>query len=280
MKHQKTLIALALITSAAVTDTTHASLVDRGNGLLYDDVLNVTWLQDANYAHTSGYASAQVGYKSATGGAMDWMTATTWAANLVYGGFSDWRLATNTPVSGGASYNIAYSVNGSTDVGYNITSPNAELAYMYNVNLGLKDYVSATNVNQSTFGVFGNGNTGGQANVGLVKNLQSYAYWSGAEYSQGYGNDWNFDTSHGNQVNGCLHCQLYAWAVRPGDVSAVPVPGAVWLFGSALLGLSGFRRKVDIESMGSRTISRVENRLTPALPGHQRRSPAADSHRT
>lgn len=32
-----------------------AALWDRGNGMIYDDVLNVTWLQDANYAKTSGY---------------------------------------------------------------------------------------------------------------------------------------------------------------------------------------------------------------------------------
>ena len=32
-----------------------AALYDRGNGLIYDDVLDITWLQDANYAQTSGY---------------------------------------------------------------------------------------------------------------------------------------------------------------------------------------------------------------------------------
>ncbi|MDZ7752733.1 MAG: hypothetical protein U5S82_13950 [Gammaproteobacteria bacterium] len=27
-----------------------ATLFDRGRGLIYDDVLDITWLQDANYA--------------------------------------------------------------------------------------------------------------------------------------------------------------------------------------------------------------------------------------
>jgi hypothetical protein len=201
MKHQKTLLALALIASAAVTGTAQASLVDRGSGMLYDNVLNVTWLQDANYAKTSGYSAT---------GQMDWTTATTWAANLVFGGFSDWRLATNTPVAGGTAYNTAYSYTGSTDFGYNITSPNSELAYMYNVNMGLKDYVNATNVYQPTFGVFGNGTMGGQANVGLVNNLQSYAYWSGAEYSPGSGYAWVFGTGDGGQGNANKPTQLYA----------------------------------------------------------------------
>lgn len=33
----------------------YAGLIDRGNGLLYEDVLDITCLQDANYAQTSGY---------------------------------------------------------------------------------------------------------------------------------------------------------------------------------------------------------------------------------
>jgi len=36
---------------------------------------------------------------------------------------------------------------------------------------------------------------------------------------------------------------IYAWAVRSGDVSAVPVPAAMWLFGSGLLGLIGVARR-------------------------------------
>ena len=214
MKHKKLWVAGLLLSLNAVTAS--ATLIDRGNGLLYDTVLSVTWLQDANYAKTSGYDAD---------GQMNWSGATTWAANLVYGGFSDWRLATNTPVNG-TSFNTNYSFNGTTDVGYNITSPKSELAYMYNVNLGLKDYVSATNVSQaSTFGVFGNGtfngvnqNSYGQANVGPVNNLQAHAYWSGAEYSPGSGNAWVFYTHYGYQVNGIYNSyQLYAWAVRSGE---------------------------------------------------------------
>jgi hypothetical protein len=35
----------------------NAQLIDRGGGLIYDNVLDVTWLQDANYAKTSGYVT-------------------------------------------------------------------------------------------------------------------------------------------------------------------------------------------------------------------------------
>ena len=54
-----------------------AGLVDRGSGMLYDTVLNITWLQDANYAKTSNYDAD---------GRMTWTQANTWANNLNYGG--------------------------------------------------------------------------------------------------------------------------------------------------------------------------------------------------
>jgi hypothetical protein len=42
----------------SVTSTiTDATLIDRGGGLIYDDVFDITWLQDANFAKTLGYDS-------------------------------------------------------------------------------------------------------------------------------------------------------------------------------------------------------------------------------
>jgi hypothetical protein len=96
------LAALGLMLALPV----QAGLVDRGGGLLYDNELNITWLQDANYAKTSG-ADAD--------GRMTWNVATDWAAGLVYGGYDDWRLAANTPV--GSHWNQSYSTAGTTDLG-------------------------------------------------------------------------------------------------------------------------------------------------------------------
>ncbi len=247
---KKTAIVALLAVGIGFTGISQASLIDRGNGLLYDDVLNVTWLQDANYAATSGYTGAN------SSGKMDWTTATTWAANLIYGGYNDWRMASNSPING-SSFNYIYAVNGTTDYGYNIASIYSELAYMYHVNLGLKDYYDTAGNAQNDYGIFGNStfngvnqNSYGQNNVGLVHNLQSSVYWSGSEYAPNLDLAWGFNALDGGQANYGYKGDMvsardvfYAWAVRPGDVAAVPVPGAVWLFGSCLIGLLSFNRR-------------------------------------
>jgi hypothetical protein len=224
-----------------------AALVDRGGGMLYDDVLKVTWLQDANYAKTSGYCGVS-GNCEFTDGGMTWTQANTWAGGLAHGGYSDWRLARNSPVNGTPpGWNYSNSPDGTTDVGYNITSPFSELSYMYYVNLGLKGYFSTSGIPQPGWGIFGNGTSGGQADVGLVRNLQSDVYWSGtadvffpADYA------WSFETRFGAQYSESQSLGFFAWAVRDGDVTiaAVPVPGSVALLagGLALLGVVTRRR--------------------------------------
>ena len=52
---RKSLLANTLAALLVFTGAAQAALHDRGGGLIYDDVLNVTWLQDASYARTSGY---------------------------------------------------------------------------------------------------------------------------------------------------------------------------------------------------------------------------------
>ena len=62
-----------------------AALYDRGGGLIYDSDLNITWLQDFNYAKTSGYDAD---------GIMSWDEAKAWADVLTVRGYDDWRLPT------------------------------------------------------------------------------------------------------------------------------------------------------------------------------------------
>ncbi len=81
--------------------------------------------------------------------------------------------------------------------------------------------------------------------MGPFTNLQSYTYWSGTEYAPITDDAWSFNFSNANQYrhnkNG-YNRNYYALAVRDGDVAAVPVPAALWLFGSAL-GLLGLMRR-------------------------------------
>lgn len=73
----------AVVLVFGVVENVNAALWDRGNVLIYDDVLDFTWLQDANYAQTSDYDDD---------GILEWQEALDWADQLVYGGYDDWML--------------------------------------------------------------------------------------------------------------------------------------------------------------------------------------------
>ena len=112
-------------------------------------MLNITWLQDANYAKTSGYDSD---------GQMEWNVAVAWADGLVYGGYSDWRLPTVNPING-IKLNHTHSIDGHTDFGYNISAPGtmyagstaSELAYMHYQNLNNPGYYNASGTGNGCF---------------------------------------------------------------------------------------------------------------------------------
>ena len=72
--------------------TSHAAVIDRGNGLIYDNDLDIIWLADANYSYTSGYH---------VDGFMTYQESQIWVNQLVFGGYDDWRLTQRLPAATG-----------------------------------------------------------------------------------------------------------------------------------------------------------------------------------
>jgi len=76
------------------------------------------------------------------------------------------------------------------------------------------------------------------------ENLVGGEYWLGTEWSTNHDFAWQFLLSTGRQYPlDKDEYNNYALAVRPGQVSAIPIPGAVWFLGSGLIGIVGIRRK-------------------------------------
>jgi len=184
-------LAAALLVA---TLSAQAALQARPGGMVYDTVQNITWLQNWN-----------------TNGLMNWATANTWANNLVHGGFDDWRLpTTNTTAS--SNCDRSQSAGGGFPqeyLGFNCTG--SEMGHMFYNEFGASREQS----------IRAGSNT---ANLALFTNVQSFVYWSSTGYAPSSGSAWDFHTHNGWQGAGDVNGAVYAVAVRPGDVPAIPEP--------------------------------------------------------
>lgn len=214
------LLVLSLGTAAGVQAALVGRLADDFGRYraVYDTDLDITWLADANYAATSGYDAD---------GRMGWAAAQDWIGALNAGGYlgvGDWRL----PLSDGC---ISYNCTGS------------ELGHLFYTELG---------------GVAGYGDPMpplADADLALFANLPAGGFWSATGYLADAA--WAFEFGPydvGRQIYFPKDVEFYAWAVRSGDIGAtpavsmaalaVPVPAALGLFISGLIGiLSVVRRR-------------------------------------
>ena len=210
----------------------------------YDDVLDITWLANANLARSTYVFSTTPGFGTSfgvagikLGGPMRLVTATEWIAavnDAAYLGSSEWRLPTGIGL-GNDVCDFAYS---GTECGYNVDVATGEMAHLFYNTLGNTAAVNSYGAPEPCASATPKlclTNVGPFA--GLVSNIYFY---SPTENPFG---TWVFGFQSGLQNIIGTDPYGYAWPVLNGDpFTPIPIPAAGWLFGGAL-GLLGVARR-------------------------------------
>ena len=223
MNKSRLLGAVCAILFTLITVSANAALVGvlpaTSGGMdwqaVYDDDLGISWVANANLAESNTFGVTGIN----ADGSMDFSTANAYIIAMndaSYLGFSDWRLPTTLHPDATCSRTDNSSGTGCTG---------SEMGHLHNVE-GIAEFSTAPFSNLYVVGLA----TYWSSTTSPDDSTKAYIYrFVAPSIGQGFG-----DKTTGVSA---------VWAVRDGDVSAVPVPAAVWLFGSGLIGLLGLARR-------------------------------------
>lgn len=218
LKYLKNYLLIIVMPVVFCLTNANATLIDHGNGLIYDNDLNITWLSNSNLAETT----------------MTWDAARTWAANLSHAGFDDWRLPSALHTDGSGLLPTSSSQAYSDDI-------KGEMRNLFDELGGTLRSTTTQNFN-SNAALF--------SNIVTTFNPED-AYWTNMEGSIS-GRAYYFAFSNGgqwqkNKDGSNRHGLGLAWAVHDGELgSPVPEPATMLLLGFGLLGIAGISRKSSL----------------------------------
>lgn len=271
------LSTLALLLAAGSAD---AALLSRANGtMVYDDIANLTWIADTNLFKTlaasnpnlvaqtvaavpvvhdtpnsldtpanSGNRNITAADFDAASGRMTWFGAQSWASGLSYGGFDDWRVPTAQPgIVGTGCQGIGYTCQNSEMGTWFASVGGVPGSYLIDRPAFPGSPTIIPGTHNAYFNLFSN--FSGYGNYSDGYNL---SFWTSSQGSEQQGGSTSIATLaqlayvyslDGSQGNVSKNLTTTVYLVRTGDVAAVPVPAAVWLFGTAMAALAGFGRR-------------------------------------
>jgi hypothetical protein len=211
MNRKISLSAFLFIFFFSISNTIHAALIDRGDGMIYDDVLDVTWLQDATYL-TNYY-----------------LAALEWVDSLEHAGYDDWRLpsviTSDGPDAGGNLVNVTESevshlllntLGNTVDPAPPLGTPSVELT-------SCGPFLDLTY-------------------DGCGGEHYDHPWWLDASAEGPDITYWTFNVWAGEHTPHHTAHSGFVWAVRDGDVT-VPEPSVYFLFSIGLAGLYFAGRK-------------------------------------
>ena len=261
------LVLAGLVFGAGMVQAALTPYTSDGAALVYSTDQNLTWTADANLfktmcdaeggslpnicpelileiiaegspvTHTGGTHDVMSDEFFQPTGQMSWFAANAWVEylnSIAYGGATNWRLWEAAP-SSDTNCSGSFDPVGSVPTqyyGYGCTG--SELGYLYYEEGGAEPRVSQGPPISSL------------APLAVFLNRQDAYYWSGTEYALVSSDAWEFGAGVGYQLfTNKGNLQLFAWAVRPGQIGPpTPIPTlSEWaqiLLALSLMGMAGW----------------------------------------